>query len=98
MNLYRIVQELLNNVIKHSQATKVQVILINGQEKTVLIVKDNGIGFNPVLPTQDKQYGNLGLASIQERTILLGGTCKIDSRLGWGTAVTISITNPATGT
>ncbi|MEW6425756.1 MAG: GAF domain-containing sensor histidine kinase, partial [Bacillota bacterium] len=94
VNIYRILQELLANVIKHSQATKAQVILINGKEKTVLVVKDNGVGFNYAPPARDKSYGNLGLASVQERVHLLGGTCQIESRLGWGTTITVTIPTP----
>jgi signal transduction histidine kinase len=94
--LYRIVQELLANVIKHSQATRVQVILDNGEENTVLVVKDNGTGFNLTPPRRDNPYGNLGLANIHERIILLGGTCKIESQLGWGTTVTIQVPTPLT--
>lgn len=94
LTLYRIMQELLANVLKHSQATKAQVILINGQEKTILVIKDNGVGFDVSRPARDRKYGNLGLASIQERILLLGGTCKVESRLGWGTTVTISVNTP----
>lgn len=97
MTLYRIVQELFANVIKHSQATRAQVMLINGQEKTVLVVKDNGVGFNVSRPARDRRYGNLGLASIQERILLLGGACKVESRLGWGTTVTITVPTPSSG-
>lgn len=92
MAFYRILQELLNNVVKHSQATKVQVMFISGQEQTVLVVKDNGTGFDMSRLKSPGTPGNhLGLASIQERVLLLGGTCNIDSRLGWGTTVTIRV-------
>lgn len=83
MTFYRIVQELLANIIKHSQATKAQVIMING------------VGFNTSRSVQNSEYGNLGLASIQERILLLGGTCKVESRLGWGTTVTVSVNTPS---
>ncbi|MGB9846398.1 MAG: GAF domain-containing sensor histidine kinase [Desulfotomaculales bacterium] len=93
-NIYRILQELLANVIRHSQATRAQVILINGRDKTVLVVKDNGIGFTYSPPARDRSYGSLGLASIQERVHLLGGNCQIESRLGWGTTVTVTVPAP----
>ncbi|MCL6612855.1 MAG: GAF domain-containing sensor histidine kinase [Peptococcaceae bacterium] len=93
--LYRILQELLNNVVKHSQATKVQVMFISGQEQTLLVVKDNGTGFDKSrLINPDAPGNRLGLASIQERVLLLGGTCDIDSRLGWGTTVIIRVPAP----
>ncbi len=95
MAIYRILQELLNNVAKHSQATKVQVMLITGQEQTLLLVKDNGTGFDKARLTNPDFPGNhLGLASIQERVLLLGGTCSIETRLGWGTTVTIKVPTP----
>ncbi|MDF9406863.1 GAF domain-containing sensor histidine kinase [Pelotomaculum isophthalicicum JI] len=94
LTLYRIVQELLANVIKHSQATRAQVTLVNGEESTVLVVKDNGTGFNLTPPSRDDPYGNLGLANIQERLTLLGGTFKIESQLGWGTTVTVQVPTP----
>ncbi|MDF9409847.1 GAF domain-containing sensor histidine kinase [Pelotomaculum isophthalicicum JI] len=91
LTLYRIVQELLANIIKHSQATRVQVTLVNGEDNTVLVVKDNGTGFNLTPPSRDDPYGNLGLANIRERLTLLGGTFKIESQLGWGTTVTVQV-------
>ncbi|MCG9966522.1 GAF domain-containing sensor histidine kinase [Pelotomaculum terephthalicicum JT] len=94
LTLYRIVQELLANVIKHSQATRVHVTLANDENNTVLVVKDNGIGFNLTPPSRDDLYGHLGLANIQERLTLLGGTFKIDSQLGWGTTVTVYVPTP----
>jgi len=94
LTLYRIVQELLANVIKHSQATRVQVMLMNEENNIVLTVKDNGTGFNLAPPSRDNPYGNLGLANIRERIVLLGGTCKIDSQLGWGTTVTVQVPAP----
>ncbi|MFZ5646000.1 MAG: ATP-binding protein [Bacillota bacterium] len=98
MAIYRILQELLNNVLKHSQATKVQVMFISGHDQTMLVVKDNGIGFNRSRLAALGSPGNhLGLASIQERVLLLGGTCDIDTRLGWGTTVTIRVPTPKAG-
>ncbi len=93
--LYRILQELLANVVKHSQATKSQVMLIVGQDQTVLVVRDNGTGFDRLQIKRWPPPGNhLGLASIQERVLLLGGTCAINSQLGWGTTITIQVPTP----
>ncbi|MDD3653213.1 MAG: GAF domain-containing sensor histidine kinase [Desulfotomaculaceae bacterium] len=91
LTIYRIIQELLTNVIKHSHATRVQVILQSDEENTELVVKDNGIGFNAAINNRDNPFGNLGLANIHERIVLLGGTCKIESKLGWGTTVTVHV-------
>ncbi len=98
MTCYRVLQELLNNVVKHSQATKVQVMFISGQDQVMLAVKDNGIGFDPSRVTGRDSPGNhLGLASIRERVLLLGGVCQVDSRPGWGTTVTIRVPSPWSG-
>ncbi|OPX84269.1 MAG: Signal transduction histidine-protein kinase/phosphatase DegS [Pelotomaculum sp. PtaB.Bin104] len=94
LTIYRVIQELLTNALKHSQATRIQVILNNNEKNIEFIVKDNGTGFNPAFYNRDNPFGNLGLANIHERIVLLGGTCKIDSQLGWGTTVTVQVPNP----
>ncbi len=73
---YRILQELLNNVIKHSQASKVEVSLSLEHNELKLKVKDNGVGFN-VEKTQS--FNGLGLQSIYSRLSLINGEIEIDS-------------------
>ncbi|HSL42576.1 MAG TPA: sensor histidine kinase [Anaerolineales bacterium] len=86
--IFRIIQESLNNVIKHAHATHANIYL-RFEEKSVRInVRDNGIGFD--LDSRKQQRTSrpcLGLAGMQERAALLGGTVSVQSRPGYGTEV-----------
>jgi signal transduction histidine kinase len=88
ITIFRIIQECLNNVIKHAQANNVNIYL-RFEEKNVRInVRDNGIGFD--LDTiKQRQTGrpSLGLAGMEERAALLGGTVSVQSRPSYGTEV-----------
>jgi signal transduction histidine kinase len=86
-SLYRIVQEALTNVARHSKADTVTVIieLINGEIRGIL--EDNGIGFDMVAKTRNR----LGIYGMEERTKLLGGEFKVESEPGQGTMVTFTI-------
>ena len=88
ITIFRIIQESLNNVIKHAQATHVNIHL-HFQEKTVRIsVFDNGIGFDcDELPQRRTNRPSLGLAGMEERAALLGGTVTVQSRPGYGTEI-----------
>lgn len=81
--LYRIVQEALQNIVKHAQATAATVTLRCGLEGVEVVVVDDGRGFDPrgVFP------GHLGLRSMQERAARTGGKVIVTSRLGEGTRV-----------
>jgi signal transduction histidine kinase len=86
--IYRILQEALNNVIKHSGADRVQVSLNKVDGSLELAVEDNGIGFD----FSETVLGNelnkgVGLASMKERAKLSGGTFSIDSSTGMGTKI-----------
>lgn len=88
--LFRIAQEALRNVWRHSQATSAEVIVEFGEGKTRITIKDNGKGFNlPQTMGDLARDGKLGLAGIQERAQLLGGSVKVESEPGKGTTVTI---------
>jgi PAS domain S-box-containing protein len=84
-NLFRVMQESLQNVSKHAQATDVTVRLSGSSKGIGLSVRDNGKGFD-LNSTQAKRAG-LGLVSMQERARLLGGSLRIHSRSGQGTKV-----------
>jgi len=84
---YRIVQEALTNIERHSRATRVTVGLDRRDGALVLDVSDNGSGFDPDV-ARDSCFGLLG---IRERARLLGGTCVIDSRPGEGTRIRVSV-------
>jgi signal transduction histidine kinase len=90
--IFRIVQESLNNVIKHAHASQVNIYL-RFEEKNVRInVRDNGIGFDLELTKQKRtSRPSLGLAGMAERAGLLGGTVSVQSRPGYGTEVEVLI-------
>ncbi|NAX21185.1 cache domain-containing protein [Vibrio sp. V39_P1S14PM300] len=84
--LYRVVQESLNNVEKHSSATKVSVILQQLGSLLQLMVRDDGVGFNPndVLARR-----GIGLRNMRERVEFIGGEFDIISEPGFGTEMTV---------
>lgn len=88
ITIFRIIQECLNNIIKHSQATHVNIHL-DFEEKGVRIsVYDNGIGFDrDAIQQRRTNRPSLGLAGMEERAALLNGTVTVQSRPGFGTEV-----------
>lgn len=84
--VFRIIQELLNNVVKHSGASEVIVQFNRDRNQLGITVEDNGCGFTPV---SGSEKPHAGLDIIRERTSFLNGTCSIDSRPGIGTSVMI---------
>ncbi len=91
ITLYRIYQEVITNVIKHSGATNVQVEFSFNESEVKLSIIDNGSGLSDITQQQCQTGKHLGLASIRERTLLLNGTSKIDSKPGKGTQVQVVI-------
>ena len=88
--VYRIVQELLNNVMKHARATEVEVHVAHENGRVEVSVEDNGHGFEPAtLATQP--LGGIGLSGVRNRVVLLGGELTIVSRLGRGTIVSFEL-------
>lgn len=94
LGLYRIAQELINNIIKHASAAEATIQLIRFEENVVLMVHDNGIGFDAAHLAQGGATGGMGLRNIQTRVKLLNGSVEFDSRIGHGTTVTIEIPIP----
>ncbi len=90
--LYRIAQESLGNVARHSQATRALLALEVQSGYAALAVSDNGTGFDPddVILDREGRYG-VGLLSIRERAELLGGTARITSAPGKGTQVHVVV-------
>jgi signal transduction histidine kinase len=82
--LFRIIQESLTNVILHSHATRVDVLLNLHNQHVVTIIEDDGIGF---LDSSPGLEGHLGLFGMRERIEMLGGTFTIESSPGKGTTV-----------
>lgn len=91
LNLYRIAQEALNNVAKHGQATRVAVILEHRDERVVLLIEDNGRGFDVQRTISGSHDQRLGLAGMHERAALVSGTLDIESTPGTGTTVIVQI-------
>ncbi len=81
--IFRLVQESLNNIAKHAQATQVSVILAKEGQTICLMVKDNGRGFRQ--PASNRS--GLGLGQIQDRVTAVGGTLQIESMPGKGTTL-----------
>src|SRR6185436_19436796 len=82
LGLYRVVQEALQNVARHSGASRAAVTLIGRDGALVLTVVDEGAGFDPAAATG---HAALGLTSMHERIRLAGGSLTVDSRPGRGT-------------
>ncbi len=90
--LFRIAQEALRNMWKHSEASKVWLTVEFGDDKTVLTVKDNGKGFDLPERIEDLAIaGKLGLVGMQERAQLIGGRLTLQSEPGKGTTVTVEV-------
>lgn len=90
--LYRVAQEALTNVARHSKASNVGVLLENRNTSVILIVEDDGVGFDvPQVMGAHVQEGNLGLYGMRERAFLLGGTLTIESAPEEGTSIFVEI-------
>ncbi len=94
INLFRIAQEAINNVVNHAQATEVRIGLECSEREIVLSVEDNGQGFD--LHAVERFAGNgdyrgLGLLGMRERATLLGGDLIIESTPGKGTRVVVRV-------
>ncbi len=88
INLVRIIQEAMNNVMKHAEATKVNVKLINENNRVSLTVIDNGKG----IAIDQNEFSGLGMNDIKERVEFLGGNMKIISSKGNGTILEFHFT------
>jgi signal transduction histidine kinase len=91
IHVYRIVQEAVTNVIKHSGATEAAVVIKKRADVVSLSIRDNGRGFDPAKNgTQSNNLG-YGLSGIAERARILGATLAVDSKPGNGTTLTVEI-------
>ena len=88
--LYRTVQEALNNVVRHAEATRVDVKVWVENEAIHCVVRDNGIGFE-VPEDRKRMYRGLGLVGIHERVGALHGECQLSSVPGEGTELQVVI-------
>jgi signal transduction histidine kinase len=94
-SLYRIIQEALNNVAKHSGATRVALVLRRTEEQVQAIIEDDGRGFDALVPSQSGNgSGRLGLLGIRERLGIVGGDLKIESAPKRGVTLFLRIPIP----
>jgi two-component system, NarL family, sensor histidine kinase LiaS len=84
---FRVAQEALANVVRHSHATQVTIDIIREQHAVTETIADNGRGFQPDTPAP----GGIGLQSMRERVTALGGTLLIESQPGAGTCITVQM-------
>ncbi len=86
--LYRIVQEALTNVVRHASATRVDVVLTTRNKKLVMIIEDDGVGFDPASVSTGE---HLGLFGMKERTDMIGGKLIVESAAGKGTTIMVEV-------
>src|SRR5262245_38683648 len=93
-HLLRICEEALANVVKHARATRVEVVLDFASEEVQLQIRDNGRGFEPK-NWEVSKTGHFGLLGIEERVASLFGVLSVDSALGRGTRLHVTIPTQA---
>jgi len=86
LSIYRIIQEILNNAIKHAKANEILLQLNLENNEIVIHIEDDGIGFNV-----KKNYKSMGLKNIKSRVNYMKGTIEIDSRINEGTSFLIHL-------
>ena len=91
INIFRMVQESINNILKHSAAAEANISILKSADEVSVSIRDNGIGFD-ILLSRSKRC--LGLMSLHERAKISGAKAEIDSRPGKGTLINISISIP----
>jgi signal transduction histidine kinase len=88
INLYRVVQEGLNNILKHSHASCARVTLRKMEHAICLTIRDNGQGFVPIDGHQQTSFGHgFGMTTMRERIRILGGQLQVNSKRGQGTTI-----------
>ena len=88
MILYRVLQEAVNNVIKHAQASRLDISVVRDAEGIHATIEDNGIGFDVTDPAYTE---GMGLKNIRTRVSFLKGTVDVDSAKGRGTVIAVEI-------
>lgn len=95
INFYRIVQECLNNIVKHAQATEASVSVMRTVDRVTLTISDNGTGFTRENGSSDSNHelgrAGFGLTGMAERARLLGGELTLQTASGRGTVVSVQI-------
>ena len=86
--LFRVIQELVQNILKHAHATEVTLQLIRRPDELMVLMEDNGAGFDPAALGPE---AGIGLKNIESRMAYLGGRVEFDSAPGHGTTVTLEV-------
>jgi ligand-binding sensor domain-containing protein/signal transduction histidine kinase len=94
LSLYRIAQECLNNIVKHSNATAASFNVERDTHNLTLTIEDNGQGFSPEALAADSARRGFGLLGMAERVRLLGGEYALHSAPGQGTTTTVKLNLP----
>jgi signal transduction histidine kinase len=87
--LFRIIQEALNNVVKHAQTNRAAVRFKVDNGRLIVEVKDEGVGFDPTTINLDQE--TLGLASMRERAEMMGSLLKVETQPGAGVCIRLEI-------
>ena len=85
-NVYRILQNLAANIIKHSKAKNASLQVIGHEDHLTIIVEDDGVGFNP-----NNTNAGVGLDIIEKRALLFDGKVEIDSKEGSGSTIIVDL-------
>lgn len=93
ITIFRILQESLNNVVKHARADRVEILFTQHETSLSMLIKDNGIGFDQAA---HKEHA-FGLLGIKERALMVGGKARISSAPGKGTRVSVTIPSSTQG-
>ncbi len=86
--LYRVVQEAMNNVVRHAHATRVDVLAERRGDRVMVMLEDDGVGFEP---DQVERGDHFGLLGMRERAEALGGTLTVESKPGAGTTIVVEV-------
>jgi len=86
--LYRVIQEIVSNIIKHAKASELGLQLIRHEKELTIIVEDNGVGFDT---KGINEFGGIGLKNIISRVEFINGTVNFDSLSGRGTTVVVDV-------
>jgi signal transduction histidine kinase len=89
-HIFRVIQESLTNIFRHARASQISVMVKNESDRVAIVVEDNGQGFDPQQVLSLERRG-VGIAAMQERLRILGGTVDIWSQEGAGTRITCNI-------
>jgi signal transduction histidine kinase len=90
IHVYRIVQELISNSLKHADSPSLLIEVMSDEDHMKIVVSDRGKGFD-VMKLQEKKTMSLGMKTLHERVEIVGGTIDFDSKPNRGTTVTIEI-------